>query len=173
MPAYLVTGAAGFIGSKVCEYLLRDGHTVIGIDNFDPVYDLRLKEFRLEETRRLSHLLLSSKKASATGKHCRRSPGNTPKSTEIINLAAKAGVRDSVLDPVVLLRHQPDRHAQPAGSLPSARDQEIHPGFHLQHLRPGRTLPYAGNGRLQPAPAALRRQQESGRDAQLQLSLSA
>ena len=43
MGTYLVTGAAGFIASKVCEDLLRDGHEVIGIDNFDPVYDLASK----------------------------------------------------------------------------------------------------------------------------------
>ena len=47
MSCYFVTGAAGFIGSKVCEFLLRDGHQVVGIDNFDPVYDLRMKEWRL------------------------------------------------------------------------------------------------------------------------------
>lgn len=32
MSTYLVTGAAGFIASKVCEFLLADGHTVVGID---------------------------------------------------------------------------------------------------------------------------------------------
>ena len=48
MACYLVTGAAGFIASRVCEFLLESGHTVVGIDNFDPVYDLRMKEWRLK-----------------------------------------------------------------------------------------------------------------------------
>jgi len=34
----LVTGAAGFIGSHVCEALLARGETVVGVDNFDPYY---------------------------------------------------------------------------------------------------------------------------------------
>ncbi len=43
MATYLVTGAAGFIGSKVSEFLLADGHTVIGIDNLTDAYDVRMK----------------------------------------------------------------------------------------------------------------------------------
>jgi UDP-glucuronate 4-epimerase len=37
-------GCAGFIGSHVCEKLLKDNIEVIGIDNLDPYYDIRLKE---------------------------------------------------------------------------------------------------------------------------------
>lgn len=44
---YLVTGAAGFIASKVCEMLLAAGHTVVGIDNLNDYYDVRLKDYRL------------------------------------------------------------------------------------------------------------------------------
>jgi UDP-glucuronate 4-epimerase len=40
----LVTGAAGFIGSHLCERLLALGHSVRGIDNFSPYYDVALKE---------------------------------------------------------------------------------------------------------------------------------
>ena len=40
----LVTGAAGFIGSHVCDQLLADGHTVVGLDNFNDMYDPALKE---------------------------------------------------------------------------------------------------------------------------------
>jgi nucleoside-diphosphate-sugar epimerase len=47
MPTYLVTGAAGFIASKVCERLLAEGHAVIGIDNLNDYYDVRLKDYRL------------------------------------------------------------------------------------------------------------------------------
>lgn len=45
---YLVTGTAGFIGMHVAERLLREGHSVIGVDSFEPYYDLRLKEARHE-----------------------------------------------------------------------------------------------------------------------------
>ena len=42
----LVTGAAGFIGSKVAELLLAEGHTVVGVDNRNDYYDVRLKNYR-------------------------------------------------------------------------------------------------------------------------------
>ena len=47
MSTYLVTGAAGFIGAKVCEFLLKGGHTVVGADNLNDYYDVRLKDYRL------------------------------------------------------------------------------------------------------------------------------
>ena len=49
MAKYLVTGAAGFIASKVCELLLDQGHIVVWVDNMDPVYDLRIKRWRLAQ----------------------------------------------------------------------------------------------------------------------------
>ena len=44
---YLVTGCAGFIASRVCEILLEQGHTVVGVDNLNDYYDVRLKDWRL------------------------------------------------------------------------------------------------------------------------------
>ncbi|MGA9532924.1 MAG: NAD-dependent epimerase/dehydratase family protein, partial [Anaerolineales bacterium] len=44
---YLVTGAAGFIGSKISEMLMDEGHRVVGVDNLNDAYDVRLKEWRL------------------------------------------------------------------------------------------------------------------------------
>lgn len=44
---YLVTGAAGFIASRVCELLLAAGHRVVGVDNLNDYYDPRLKDYRL------------------------------------------------------------------------------------------------------------------------------
>ncbi len=43
----LVTGCAGFIGWKVAQKLLEEEHTVIGLDNLNDYYDVRLKEYRL------------------------------------------------------------------------------------------------------------------------------
>ena len=46
---YLVTGAAGFIASQVCSQLLEQGDQVIGVDNLNTYYDVRLKEWRLQQ----------------------------------------------------------------------------------------------------------------------------
>ena len=43
----LVTGAAGFIGSKVVELLLADGFDVVGVDSLNEYYDIRLKNYRI------------------------------------------------------------------------------------------------------------------------------
>src|SRR4051794_40039574 len=47
----LVTGAAGFIGSHLCERLLRDGHQVLGVDGFIPLYARSVKESNLTVAR--------------------------------------------------------------------------------------------------------------------------
>ena len=47
MAQYLVTGAAGFIAARVAEMLLAQGHTVVGIDNLNDYYDVRIKDHRL------------------------------------------------------------------------------------------------------------------------------
>ncbi|HSM24271.1 MAG TPA: NAD-dependent epimerase/dehydratase family protein, partial [Anaerolineaceae bacterium] len=52
MANYLVTGAAGFIGRRVSELLMSDGHNVYGIDNLNDAYDVRVKYWRLEQLRK-------------------------------------------------------------------------------------------------------------------------
>src|SRR5262245_61251479 len=47
----LVTGAAGFIGSHLCERLIKDGHRVVGIDSFTPYYPREVKERNLQRLR--------------------------------------------------------------------------------------------------------------------------
>jgi UDP-glucuronate 4-epimerase len=44
----LITGVAGFIGSNMARRFLSQGHDVVGIDNFDPFYDVEVKKFNLE-----------------------------------------------------------------------------------------------------------------------------
>jgi nucleoside-diphosphate-sugar epimerase len=48
MACFLVTGAAGFIGAKVWQFLLEAGHDVVGMDNLNTAYDPRLRQWRLE-----------------------------------------------------------------------------------------------------------------------------
>lgn len=98
MADYLVTGAAGFIASRVCEFLLNQGHRVVGVDNFDPVYDIRLKEWRLN--RLISHKAFTFHREDICNRPVlEKIFTQTPKLDAVINLAAKAGVRDSVLNP--------------------------------------------------------------------------
>ena len=93
MAHYLVTGAAGFIGSRTSEILVRDGHTVIGIDNLNDAYDVRMKQHRLAALERLPRfefckldISLEQDVDDLAGE----------KFDAIINLAARAGVRASV-----------------------------------------------------------------------------
>jgi len=69
MSKYFVTGAAGFIGSHLCERLLKDGHQVIGIDCFIPYYDRAIKEQNLSISRKSSSFTfveLDLRKASSS-----------------------------------------------------------------------------------------------------------
>ncbi|CAG0953627.1 UDP-glucuronate 4-epimerase [Anaerolineae bacterium] len=102
MATLLVTGCAGFIGAKVTEFLLADGHTVIGVDNLNDAYDARLKQWRLARISQLPgfqyhHLDITDRlKLRALWE----SRGQTPFDA-VINLAARAGVRQSIIDPYV------------------------------------------------------------------------
>jgi UDP-glucuronate 4-epimerase len=98
MNKYLVTGAAGFIASRVCEFLLNEGHQVVGIDNLDPAYDIRLKHWRLD--RLTKNELFTFHYEDICNRSALEKIFKEAKHVDaIINLAAKAGVRDSVLDP--------------------------------------------------------------------------
>tara|TARA_B100000315_G_C14554557_1_gene577504 strand:- start:1325 stop:1627 length:303 start_codon:yes stop_codon:yes gene_type:complete len=49
MKTVLLTGVAGFIGHRTAQFLLRDGCCVIGVDNMNDYYDVRLKKHRLDQ----------------------------------------------------------------------------------------------------------------------------
>src|SRR5215216_3935934 len=96
MANFLVTGAAGFIGARTSELLIRDGHTVAGVDNLNEAYDPRIKEYRLKRLQAIPgftfHKMDISDKSVIT--HFQ-----DQKFEAVVNLAARAGVRASVKDP--------------------------------------------------------------------------
>jgi len=94
MANYLVTGAAGFIGSRVTEMLIEQGHSVTGVDNLNDAYDVRMKKYRLRKLQALSGFTFQ--KLDITE---RASLERLPAFEAVINLAARAGVRDSIEDP--------------------------------------------------------------------------
>jgi nucleoside-diphosphate-sugar epimerase len=99
--AILVTGAAGFIASKVCELLLQQGHTVVGIDNVNEAYDTRLKEWRLKQIEQLSGFTFY--RLDITDRESLEKVFQTHRFSAVINLAARAGVRQSVENPWVYI----------------------------------------------------------------------
>ncbi len=94
---YLLTGAAGFIGMHVAERLLARGDSVVGLDNLNSYYDVRLKEKRVERLARHPgfRFVRADLVASATIAEvfARERPAR------VIHLAAQAGVQHSLRDP--------------------------------------------------------------------------
>ena len=93
---YLVTGAAGFIGSHVSQRLLKDGHQVTGIDNLNDYYDVNLKQARLDL---LQSPLFSFHKIDLADRARMEQLFVSEKFDRVIHLAAQAGVRYSLENP--------------------------------------------------------------------------
>lgn len=97
MATYLVTGAAGFIGARVAQALLDQGDEVVGVDNLNPAYDVRMKHYRLG--------LLAGRAGFRFEQRdiCDSSSmmdlARQWRFAGILNLAARAGVRASLEDP--------------------------------------------------------------------------
>lgn len=92
----LVTGAAGFIGSHVCEALLARGHEVIGFDNFDPFYPRAVKERNLAGARSVKGFRFVEGDVA-------RDPLPLDGVAAVLHLAAKPGVRPSLEDPAAYM----------------------------------------------------------------------
>jgi UDP-glucuronate 4-epimerase len=103
MGHYLVTGAAGFIGARTSEMLIGQGHTVVGVDNMNDAYDVRIKDFRLKKLQALNGFEFVRDDISDREILNRQSPITNRPFDAVINLAARAGVRYSVSDPWVFV----------------------------------------------------------------------
>ena len=98
MAKYLITGVAGFIAARVAEFLLEDNHTVIGVDNLDNAYDVRMKNYRLQRLRERSGFTFQ--KMDIADRDAVEHIFEKWKSIDaVINLAARAGVRASLENP--------------------------------------------------------------------------
>jgi len=98
---YLVTGAAGFIGARVSEMLIENGHSVVGVDNLNDAYDVRMKEYRLRKLQGLPGFVFLRDDISDRRIIERLSDLEQHPFEAVVNLAARAGVRASVDNPWV------------------------------------------------------------------------
>ena len=94
---YLVTGCAGFIGARVTSMLVEAGHRVTGIDDLSDGYDPRLKEWRLEGLQ--SEEQFAFRKADIGDLKAMSGVFEADRFDALLNLGARAGVRQSVSDP--------------------------------------------------------------------------
>ncbi len=118
----LVTGSAGFVGFHLCRRLLSDGDAVLGIDNFSPYYDVILKEQRTEILK--AYPSFSLERISIEDRPAFEKAWSEFAPDIVIHLAAQAGVRYSIENPVAyisanligtfnvleLARHHPVQH---------------------------------------------------------------
>jgi UDP-glucuronate 4-epimerase len=94
----LLTGAAGFIGYHVAEALLARGERVVGVDNLNAYYDVRLKQARLARLQGRKGFEFCQ--ADVADRDAIHGLVNNNKSSEVVvHLAAQAGVRHSLIDP--------------------------------------------------------------------------
>ena len=97
----LVTGSAGFIGSTLVLRLLARGDTVIGIDNHNDYYDPAIKEARL--ARYANHPNYTHLRVDLADRKAMEDSFATHKPQRVVNLAAQAGVRYSIENPLAYI----------------------------------------------------------------------
>ena len=101
MKKILVTGSAGFIGASLCIKLLERGENIIGIDNHNDYYDPKIKEARVERLAKYSnyqHYKIDLKDGKSLDKIF-----HEHKPQKVVNLAAQAGVRYSMENPLAYI----------------------------------------------------------------------
>ncbi len=98
----LVTGGAGFIGSHLCEALLKQNHKVICLDNFHNFYDPKIKERNIKKCLKNKNFTLY--RADILDKKALAKIFQKEQPEKIIHLAARAGVRPSMQNPDAYLQ---------------------------------------------------------------------
>ncbi|MBS4033313.1 MAG: NAD-dependent epimerase [Ignavibacterium sp.] len=94
---YLITGAAGFIGFHLCKKLLESGLAVAGLDNLNDYYDVNLKKARLKQLQEMGNFRFF--RTSLEEKEKILDIFKSERFDTVVNLAAQAGVRYSLLNP--------------------------------------------------------------------------
>ena len=98
----LLTGAAGFVGHKTAQLLLKEGHNVLGIDNLNDYYDIEVKKYRLEDLKKNTQFQffhIDIENLDALHNFFKQNSID-----KVINLAARAGVRYSMENPHIYMR---------------------------------------------------------------------
>lgn len=97
---YLVTGCAGFIASQVTRQLLEQGHQVVGVDNMNDYYDVSLKKHRVNQLAgdQFEFVEMDLENIGQVAELFERHSYDA-----VINLAARAGVRYSMVNPTVYM----------------------------------------------------------------------
>lgn len=104
--SYLITGSSGFIGFSLSKFLLDKGFFVIGIDNMNSYYDVNLKKSRLKMLKKYKNFSFNEFDINENKKVNKLFDKFKPKI--VINLAAQAGVRFSILNPETYLKSNID-----------------------------------------------------------------
>lgn len=96
---WIITGVAGFIGANLANKILNENDTIkiIGIDNMNNYYDVKIKEYRLRKLKKFKNFIFI--KEDITNKNSINEIFKKYKPTIVINLAAQAGVRYSITNP--------------------------------------------------------------------------
>src|SRR5438093_3993842 len=100
---FLVSGGAGFIGYHVCERLLRDGHAVWAFDDLNNFYDPKIKQANIGDLQ-ASAGSFTFVHGDLTDRASLDELFGSARFDQIIHLAARAGIRPSLLEPALYQR---------------------------------------------------------------------
>lgn len=100
MKTYFITGVAGFIGSNLAKKILKENNDIqiVGLDNLNDYYDVKLKEYRLNELKEFKDRFIFIQ-GNLADKKIVENIFSQFKPTIVVNLAAQAGVRYSITNP--------------------------------------------------------------------------